>query len=153
MLVALVAIAFVGGCERGGSSIDRRFVGRWLFEPARSDERVSAAELDLRSDGTYRLSLTVDGQANLLENRWTSEGVKVLLGFPADNTGDERHINAHGAEMRWPGADRGRLRRGILQGATRRHPSDGRTVRPHVGALVHRPVAEKVNGPSRGLEP
>ena len=71
------------------------------------------AEVKAFSTGSFgwningKMTITVDGKSRLLENQWTVEPGVVLLRFAAENTGDQRRINAHGVEVQ--SADRMQL--------------------------------------------
>jgi hypothetical protein len=101
-LAVIIAVLGVLGCGRGKHAIDAAHVGTWVLDRDGSDGRVSAAELELRADGGYRLTITVDGSARLLENQWSAEANTLLLRFAPENTGEERRINAHGIEVVGP---------------------------------------------------
>jgi len=96
----------LAGCG-GRKTTDSPHVGTWVLDRGDSDRRVTAAELVLGSDRHYRLTITVDGTSRLLENEWSMEGGVILLRFAAENTGEQKRINAHGAEVLSP--DRLRL--------------------------------------------
>lgn len=101
-LAAVMAIGLLAGCG-GERTVDRSQVGRWVLDRDGSDRRATAAELELFGDGRYRLTVTVDGKSRLLENQWEMQDGAMLLRFAAENTGDERRINAHGVEVLSPG--------------------------------------------------
>ena len=105
-LALLVLAGLLAGCG-GKRSADSPQIGSWMLDRNGSDRRVTAAELELGRDGRYRLTITVDGTSRLLENQWTVEGGVILLRFAAENTGDERRINAHGVDVQ--SADRMQL--------------------------------------------
>jgi hypothetical protein len=94
----VLAVGATASCGRGGA-IDDKYVGSWQLDRDGSDHRVREANLELRGDGTYRLTITVDGNIKLLENQWSKEGDNLLLRFAPENTGDERRINAHGVDI------------------------------------------------------
>ncbi len=100
-LAAVIATALLAGCG-GDKTTTSPHVGTWVLDRDGADRRVSAAELDLRSDRSYRLTITVDGKPQLLENQWSVEGGVILLRFAAENTGEQKRINAHGAEIQAP---------------------------------------------------
>ena len=100
-LAAVLVAGLLAGCG-GKETTDSPHVGTWVLDRDGSDSRVTAAELVLGRDRHYRLTITVDGRSRLLENQWSTEGEVILLRFAAENVGEQKRINAHGAEVLAP---------------------------------------------------